>query len=130
MVVRRIAFAPCDERLQLSLDPFLRNRRLNLSDARFQTLPIGFPCGATLLRGREEKKQLLLKSKYGPARDGANVGAARNIPFTTSRPGSSQNEPSEQMRGLPPPGGASIDARDLWRNLAVSGSAGKDRQRP
>src|SRR6266576_1896062 len=29
MVVSRIALAPCYERLELSLDPFLRNRRLN-----------------------------------------------------------------------------------------------------
>jgi hypothetical protein len=35
VVVGRIASAPRDERLQLSADPFLRNRRLDLSDARF-----------------------------------------------------------------------------------------------
>ena len=56
LVVRGIAFAPCHERLELSLDPFLRNRRLNLADPRFQAFPIGFPSGATPLRRREEKK--------------------------------------------------------------------------
>ena len=49
MVVRGIPFAPCDERQELSLYSFLRNRRLNLADPRFQTFPMGFPSGTAPL---------------------------------------------------------------------------------
>src|SRR6266404_8687997 len=100
MVVGRIASSPCDERLQLGFDAILRNRRVDFSNTRFQTLPISFPRGPALLRGCEEEKQLLLESEYRPACDGTNVGATWDIFLTASRPGPCENDPSERGWGF------------------------------